>query len=79
MNKTEDDELGDEELSDEEIRALSEGLHLKCIFEGFLLVFCRSIISLWVLLENNAMMYTISTCTTNTSHIIRTFSPRMVY
>lgn len=28
MNKTEDDELGDEELSDEEIRALSEGLCL---------------------------------------------------
>lgn len=26
MNKTEDDELGNEELSDEEIRALSEGL-----------------------------------------------------
>ena len=34
MNKTEDDELGDEELSDEEIRALSEGLYLKCIFRG---------------------------------------------
>jgi len=32
MNKTEDDELGDEELSDEEIRALSEGLFLRCIF-----------------------------------------------
>ena len=43
MNKTEDDELGNEELSDEEIRALSEGLFLlyhdywtvarrKCIF-----------------------------------------------
>ena len=32
MNKTEDDELGDEELSDEEIRALSEGLCLECIF-----------------------------------------------
>ena len=28
MNKTEDDELGNEELSDEEIRALSEGLFL---------------------------------------------------
>lgn len=26
MNKTEDDEMGDEELTDEEIRALSEGL-----------------------------------------------------
>ena len=25
MNKTEDDEMGDEELTDEEIRALSEG------------------------------------------------------
>ena len=34
MNKTEDDELGDEELSDEEIRALSEGLCLECIFWG---------------------------------------------
>lgn len=32
MNKTEDDELGDEELSDEEIRGLSEGLCLECIF-----------------------------------------------
>ena len=32
MNKTEDDEMGDEELSDEEIRALSEGLCLYCIF-----------------------------------------------
>ena len=31
MNKTEDDEMGDEELSDEEIRALSEGLCLYCI------------------------------------------------
>lgn len=29
MNKTEDDELGNEELSDEEIRALSEGLSLE--------------------------------------------------
>lgn len=26
MNKTEDDEMGDEELTDEEIRALSDGL-----------------------------------------------------
>ena len=26
MNKTEDDEMGDEELTDKEIRALSEGL-----------------------------------------------------
>ena len=26
MNKTEDDEMGDEELTDEDIRALSEGL-----------------------------------------------------
>lgn len=30
MNKTEDNELGDEELSDEEIRALSEGLSIYC-------------------------------------------------
>ena len=32
MNKTEDDEMGDEELTDEEIRALSEGLssHILC-------------------------------------------------
>lgn len=38
MNKTEDDELGDEELSDEEIRALSEGwcfyLIVKCLMAG---------------------------------------------
>ena len=34
MNKTEDDEMGDEELTDEEIRALSEGLssYILCLF-----------------------------------------------
>ena len=34
MNKTEDDEMGDEELTDKEIRALSDGLssHTLCLF-----------------------------------------------
>ena len=47
MNKTEDDELDNEELSDEEIRALSEGLCFCCMF--VCLFVCLSLIK-WIIL-----------------------------